>query len=218
MAASRLLFTTEDGPGAHAGRGERVRRAARRRRLARTTAVRAAARTSLGIELETQLIVCVTDRLGARRASGTALRTLALLAERHPDMRLALVRPGSDDDDVRMHAAALGVSSLVHFLGERDDLPLVLARGRRRAGSPPTATTPRFACLDFMAARVPVIAERSPLVAHYVPMASPACCSRPPIRPTPRRRSRRSSPTTISARRWGTPVARASQRDFTEAR
>jgi glycosyltransferase involved in cell wall biosynthesis len=26
-----------------------------------------------------------------------------------------------------------------------------------------------FACLDFMAARVPIISERSPLIAHYVP-------------------------------------------------
>jgi glycosyltransferase involved in cell wall biosynthesis len=26
-----------------------------------------------------------------------------------------------------------------------------------------------FACLDFMAARVPIVAERSPLLSHYVP-------------------------------------------------
>ena len=67
-----------------------------------------------------------------------------------------------------MHAAALGVSSLVHFLGERDDLPLVLAAadvGWVAADGDDGG----FACLDFMAARVPVVAERSPLVGHYVP-------------------------------------------------
>ena len=74
----------------------------------------------------TQLIVCVIDESAGSRVT-TAMRTLALLAERHPELRLALVGRSTDADDTRMHAAALGVTSLVRFLGERDDMPKVLA-------------------------------------------------------------------------------------------
>ena len=166
LAASRLLFATEADrartPGASsefvAPLGVDV---------AKVDGIRAAARTSLGVDMDTQLIVCVTGGM-ARVRAGTALRTLALLAERHPDMRLALVGPGADHEDVHMHAAALGVSPLVHFLGERGDLPIVLAAadvGWVAADGDDAG----FACLDFMAARVPVISERAPLVAHYVP-------------------------------------------------
>jgi hypothetical protein len=159
MASARLLFTTEaDRARAKGAANEFV--APLGVDVTRVDGIRAAARTSLGIEVETQLIVCVT--------AGSALRTLALLAERHPDLRLALVGPGADEEDVHMHAAALGVSSLVHFLGERDDLPLVLAAadvGWVAADGDDAG----FACLDFMAARVPIVAERAPLIAHFVP-------------------------------------------------
>ena len=164
MASVRLLFATEEdrartpGGGFVAPLGVDV---------SRVDGIRAASRTTLGVDFETQLMVCVTAGQARVRAT-TALRTLALLAERHPDLRLALVGAGSDEEDVHMHAAALGVSSLVYFLGERDDLPNVLAAadvGWVAADGDDAG----FACLDFMAARVPVISERSPLIAHYVP-------------------------------------------------
>jgi len=166
MASVRLLFSTENDRARTKGAANEFI-APLGVDVKRVDGLRAAARTSLGIEMETQLIVCVTAG-SARTRSGTALRTLALLAERHPDMRLALVGPGADEEDVHMHAAALGVSSLVHFLGERDDLPLVLAAadvGWVAADGDDAG----FACLDFMAARVPIVAERSSLVGHYVP-------------------------------------------------
>lgn len=166
IAASRQLFTTE-ADRARAVGGDRGFVAPLGVDVARVDGIRAAARTSLGLELETQLIVCVTAG-EARVRTATALRTLALLAERHPDLRLALVGPGADQEDVHMHAAALGVSTLVQFLGERDDLPNVCAAadvGWVAADGDDGG----FACLDFMAARVPVISERSTLVSHYVP-------------------------------------------------
>jgi glycosyltransferase involved in cell wall biosynthesis len=166
IASSRLLFTTEADRARTLG-GDRGFVAPLGVDVSRVDGIRAAARTSLGLELETQLIVCVTAG-AARVRTATALRTLALLAERHPDLRLALVGPGADQEDVHMHAAALGVSTLVHFLGERDDLPHVAAAadvGWVAADGDDGG----FACLDFMAARVPVISERSPLVSHYVP-------------------------------------------------
>jgi glycosyltransferase involved in cell wall biosynthesis len=164
MATARLLFSTEM---------DRQRGGAADALLAplgvdvsKVEDSRAASRALLGIEPETQLIVCVADRKVKTRVT-TALRTLALLAERHPDLRLALVGSG-DDDDTHMHAAALGVTPLVRFLGERDDMAAVVGAadvGWVAADGDDGA----FACLDFMAARVPVIAERSPLLSHYVP-------------------------------------------------
>lgn len=166
FASSRLLFSIEaDRARSQGAQGEFV--APLGVDVTKVDGIRASARTSLGVDMDTQLIVCVTAGL-ARVRAGTALRTLALLASRHPDMRLALVGPGADHEDVHMHAAALGVSPLVHFLGERDDLPIVLAAadvGWVAADGDDAA----FACLDFMAARVPIISERSSLVAHYVP-------------------------------------------------
>jgi hypothetical protein len=166
LASSRLLFATEaDRARTPGAQGEFV--APLGVDVTKVDGVRAQARTSLGVDMDTQLIVCVTGG-HARVRAGTALRTLALLAARHPDMRLALVGPGADHEDVHMHAAALGVTPLVHFLGERDDLPIVLASadvGWVAADGDDAG----FACLDFMAARVPIISERSSLVAHYVP-------------------------------------------------
>jgi hypothetical protein len=166
MASARLLFATEADRARSPG-GARGFVAPLGVDVSKVDGIRAAARTSLGVDFETQLMVCVTAG-SARVRAGTALRTLALLAERHDNLRLALVGPGSDAEDVHMHAAALGVSSLVYFLGERDDLPNVLAAadvGWVAADGDDGG----FACLDFMAARVPIISERVPLIAHYVP-------------------------------------------------
>jgi glycosyltransferase involved in cell wall biosynthesis len=112
-------------------------------------------------------MICVADKASRMRIT-TTLRTVALLAERHPDLRLVLAGSGCDDDDTHMHASALGITPLVRFLGDRDDLPLLMAAadvGWVAAEGDDGA----FACLDFMAARVPVIAERSALLSHYVP-------------------------------------------------
>jgi hypothetical protein len=166
MASARLLFTTEADRARSKG-GKTGFLAPLGVDVSKVDGIRAAARTSLGVDFDTQLIVCVIGG-SARVRSTTALRTLALLAERHPGLRLALVGEGADQEDVHMHAAALGVSSLVQFLGDRDDLPNVLAAadvGWVAADGDDGG----FACLDFMAASVPIISERSSLVAHYVP-------------------------------------------------
>ena len=166
MATSRLLFTTEEDR-ARAGAGEGSFLAPLGVDVDRVSNARAASRSRLGIPDETQLIVCAIDQKAGSRVT-TAMRTLALLAERHPELRLALVGRAADLDDTRMHAAALGVTSLVKFLGERGDMPDVLAAAD--VGWVATeGDDGAFSCLDFMAARVPVIAERSPLLSHYVP-------------------------------------------------
>jgi glycosyltransferase involved in cell wall biosynthesis len=166
LASARLLFTTDE-ERRRAGAESDGYVAPLGVDVERLDAERAASRSTLGVEPGTQLMVCVADRRAKPRIT-TALRTVGLLAERHPGLRLALVGSGCDDDDVHMHAAALGVTQLVRFLGERDDMAAVLAAaevGWVAADGDDGA----FACLDFMAAGVPVIAERSPYLAHYVP-------------------------------------------------
>lgn len=166
MATVRLLFSTElDRAGA--GVGDQAFLAPLGVDVDKMEETRATARGTLGVEPGTQLMVCVADRKAKGRIT-TALRTVALLAERHRDLRLALVGSGCDDDDTHMHAAALGVTPLVRFLGERDDMAAVV-RSADVGWVAADGDDGAFGCLDFMAAGVPVITERSPLLSLYVP-------------------------------------------------
>lgn len=128
--------------------------------------LRPIARDSINVAPQSLLIVCAYEP-SARLRLATAMRTLALLLPRHPDIHLAVLGPGSLDDDLRMHAAALGVSNAVSFLGQRtDDLAVLRAAdaGWVVAGGDDGA----FAFLDLMAMRIPVLADRSPISQHYV--------------------------------------------------
>lgn len=166
MATSRLLFSTELDR-TRAAVGDRGFLAPLGVDVEKADEMRMTSRGTLGVEPGTQLMVCVADRKAKGRIH-TALRTVALLAPRHPDLRLALVGSGCDDDDTHMHASALGVTPLVRFLGERDDMAAVV--GAAEVGwVAAEGDDGAFGCLDFMAAGVPVIAERSPLLSIYVP-------------------------------------------------
>jgi glycosyltransferase involved in cell wall biosynthesis len=130
-------------------------------------AIRPASRASIGAPGGTRLLVCVYDRTGRARAA-TVLRVIGLLAPRHPELRLAFVGAGSNDEDLRMHAAALRITGAVSFLGERDDylsvlsvadLGWVVADGDNAV----------YALLDLLASRVPVLAERGTVAEQYVP-------------------------------------------------
>jgi glycosyltransferase involved in cell wall biosynthesis len=123
-------------------------------------------RSSLGAPPDSLLVVCSYEP-GARLRMATVMRTLALLLPRHPEIHLAVLGPGSLDDDLRMHAAALGVSTAVSFLGQRtDDLAVLRTAdvGWVVAGGDEGA----FAFLDLMAMRIPVLAERGTMPQHYV--------------------------------------------------
>jgi glycosyltransferase involved in cell wall biosynthesis len=113
-----------------------------------------------------QLIACVYDPT-ARRRIAALLRAVALLAPRHPGLRLAIVGPGAEDDDLRMHAAALGITEIVAHVGQRLDQQAVLSAAELAwvaAGGDNAA----FGYLDLMALRVPVLAERDALSSRYV--------------------------------------------------
>jgi glycosyltransferase involved in cell wall biosynthesis len=111
-------------------------------------------------------IVCVHEP-GAHRATQTVLRATALLAPRHPGLRVHLVGPGAADEGLRLHAAALGVTRAVVAGGPAVDAAPLLADADLAwvvAGGDDGA----FGALDAMAARVPVLVPRGGTAARYV--------------------------------------------------
>ena len=110
-------------------------------------------------------LVCVA---GANRArTALVLRAVAMLAPRHRELRLVLVGPGADDEELRLHAAALGIHRLVRSVRQRDDDTL-----HRRLAHVGWVTAEgddgAFGALDFMAAGIPVVAEKGTVAARYV--------------------------------------------------
>jgi glycosyltransferase involved in cell wall biosynthesis len=113
-----------------------------------------------------RFIVCVYDPSSRGRAA-TAIRTLSMLTPRHPHLRLLIVGAGSDDEDLRMQAAALRVLHLVSFLGERGDeirimqdahLGWVVAEG----------DTAAYGILDMMALGIPTVASEGGIAERYI--------------------------------------------------
>ena len=111
-------------------------------------------------------IICVYDPTSRGRAA-TAIRTVSMLAPRHPYLRLIIFGPGSDSEDLRMQAAALDVMHLVSFLGERDD-HLSLMRDAELGWVVAAADTAAYGILDLMALGVPVIAAEGGVAETYV--------------------------------------------------
>jgi glycosyltransferase involved in cell wall biosynthesis len=111
-------------------------------------------------------IICVYDRTSRGRAA-TAIRTVSMLAPRHPYLRLIIFGAGSDSEDLRMQAAALDVMHLVSFLGERDD-HLTLMRDAELGWVVAQGDTAAYGILDLMALGVPVIAAEGSVAETYV--------------------------------------------------
>ena len=112
------------------------------------------------------LIACSYDESGRYRIA-TIFRTLALLGPRHVNLHVVVFGPGSRDEELRLHASALGVGSLVSFIGDTEDSRRVMKAAHAGwivSGNDNAV----YACLDFMALRIPVLAERTPLTQHYL--------------------------------------------------
>jgi glycosyltransferase involved in cell wall biosynthesis len=103
----------------------------------------------------------------SRGRTAAAIRTLALLQPRHPDLHLAILGPGSDSEDLRMQAAALEVLPRVTFLGERDDA-LELMRDAFLGWVASDGDDAGYAFLDMMALGLPVIATDAAAAQRYV--------------------------------------------------
>jgi glycosyltransferase involved in cell wall biosynthesis len=128
--------------------------------------LRAVPVASLGAAPDARLIVCVYDECQRSRVA-SVLRTMALLAPRHPEIHLVILGPSPGHESLRMHAAALGITRQVSYVGERDDDLAVLraaAVGWVVAGE----DTAAYAALDFMAMRTPVLADRGSIAARYI--------------------------------------------------
>jgi len=111
-------------------------------------------------------IVCLYDAESRVRAA-VVLRTIAMLAPLHPELALVMVGPGSDGEDLQMHAAALGITNRVSFLGERDDY-LSLVRAAELGWVVCSGDDAVYAYLDLLALRVPVLAVRDAIAQRYV--------------------------------------------------
>ena len=149
--AVQLRGGQRNAPAGHARALSAGRRAARRECASAYDAVRPASRASIGAPGGTRVLVCVYDRSGRARA-GNVLRVIALLAPRHPELRLALRRaPARTTRICACTPPRCASRGAVSFLGERDDYLSVLARGRSRVGRWPTATTRVYALLDLLA-------------------------------------------------------------------
>lgn len=111
-------------------------------------------------------VICAYDQTSRGRAA-TAIRTVSMLSPRHPYLRLMIFGPGSDSEELRMQAAALGVLDLVSFLGERDD-HLLLMRDADLGWVVSEADSAAYGILDLMALGVPVIAAEGTIAEAYV--------------------------------------------------
>jgi glycosyltransferase involved in cell wall biosynthesis len=133
--------------------------------LAQYESAREITKASIGAPSNARLIVCVHDRDDKQRVF-SVLRTLSLLAPRHPELHLAVV--GAPQlEELRMQGAALGINKIVTYLGARED-ELSVIRGADVGWVAADGDAAAFAALDFMAFRIPVLAERSALTEHYI--------------------------------------------------
>ena len=123
-------------------------------------------REALHLRPEGWLITCVYEP-SARARLSTVMRAMSLLAPRHPSLHLAIVGRGSDDQELKLHAAALGITGVVSHLGMSvEPLPLIAASDLVWIAANCDAAA--FGYLDAMALRKTVIADRAPLAAQYV--------------------------------------------------
>jgi glycosyltransferase involved in cell wall biosynthesis len=131
--------------------------------------LRAATPQSFGVRASgatPRIIVCVYDPGGKARAA-TVLRTMAMLAPRHPELHLVLFGPGADHEDLRMHAAAIGIGHAVTHLVSRDD-DLAVLRAADLGWVVASDDSAVYATLDFMAMRVPVLVDKGTVASRYV--------------------------------------------------
>jgi len=134
---------------------------------ARYEGLRAASLSSVAAPTTARALVCVYDPPG-RAAAANVVRVMGLLAPRHPDLHLVFVGPGSDNEEFRMHAAALHILPRVSFLGPRDDALSVLALAEL-GWVVAQGDDGAYGALDLSGCRVPVIAERGSTAQPYVP-------------------------------------------------
>lgn len=102
-----------------------------------------------------------------RRDMLVALRALALLAARLPELRASICAPLHDADAARLEAAALGIGTRVDWLPAGAARTEILDRAAL-AWVIASADEAVFGMLDALSRGVPVLAERGALTSRYV--------------------------------------------------
>lgn len=124
-------------------------------------------RRAFGLRTDSTVIGCPYSPEGRIRLLNV-FRTIALLAPRHQRLRAIVFGQGATDDDLRMHAAALGVAPFVQFIdtGAADERILTSACDLVWITADHDAAA--IGCLDAMALRLPLVAERSRTAEYFI--------------------------------------------------
>ncbi|HMC54659.1 MAG TPA: glycosyltransferase family 4 protein [Gemmatimonadaceae bacterium] len=167
LAPTALLFTTDADREGGADQGGTIPTAVAPLAvdLALHDSIVPAERAMLGATANARVVVCIQDGRHPQRVL-SAIRSLSMLASRHPELHLVVLGTG-DLDELRMHGAALGISAMITYLGIRDD-ELSIIRAADVGWIAGEGDAAAFAALDCMAFGVPIVAERTPLTEHYV--------------------------------------------------
>lgn len=99
----------------------------------------------------------VIGRLAPQKGHADALVAIAEVLERHPHAKLSIVGHGELRAELEQQAESLGIASAVQFLGQRNDIPLLLAQADMLVSSSLWEGFPTVV-LEAMAAGVPVVA------------------------------------------------------------
>ncbi len=161
LAATRMLYTTDSPPSS----------------IAAPSGTLPGVRAEIGVGIPQEApgtvrfvvgassLLLVATRHTLRRATNV-MRATALLAQRHPNLRLRVLGSVAYEQDLKLLAAALGMGRRVDWLGYADGPAAYLGSiaGWVIADGDDAAT----ATLDVMAHGVAVMAERTTVAARYV--------------------------------------------------
>jgi glycosyltransferase involved in cell wall biosynthesis len=113
-------------------------------------------RKQLGVAHDAELVLCIA-RMAERKGIPDLIAAFALLAAERPAIELVCLGTGPHLPRFKEQAEKLGLGSRIHFIGQRDDVPDVLAASDVLALTSSREGVPR-AVMEAMAARVPVVA------------------------------------------------------------
>lgn len=113
------------------------------------------------------IIIACPYAMNGRSRLLNLMRTMALLAPRHPRLRALIFGERATDDDLRMQAAALGVAPIVQFVSGGGD-PVALMKASDFVWVAADHDAAALGCLDAMCAARAIVAERSRTIEYYV--------------------------------------------------
>src|SRR5690606_28303944 len=108
---------------------------------------------------KSELTAISVARLSPEKDFPTLLRAVRLVLEKHPEFRLKLVGDGAERPRLERLAGELGIAHAVEFLGERKDIPLLLATAGLFVSSSKSEGI-SLTLLEAMAIGLPIVTTR----------------------------------------------------------